>query len=48
MRTELSPIVDKPLIQYTSEKAIAAGINTLIFLTDQNKRSIKDHFDANN
>ena len=47
MPKELLPIVDKPLIQY-AEEAIAAGINTLIFVTGRNKRAIEDHFDANN
>jgi UTP--glucose-1-phosphate uridylyltransferase len=44
----LLPIVDKPLIQYAAEEAIAAGIDTLIFVTGRNKRAIEDHFDANN
>ena len=48
MPKELLPIVDKPLIQYAAEEAIAAGINTLIFITGRNKRAIEDHFDANN
>ncbi len=48
MPKELLPIVDKPLIQYAAEEAVAAGINTLIFVTGRNKRAIEDHFDANN
>ena len=48
MPKELLPIVDKPLIQYAAEEAIAAGIDTLIFVTGRNKRGIEDHFDANN
>ena len=48
MPKELLPIVDKPLIQYAVEEAIAAGIDTLIFVTGRNKRAIEDHFDANN
>lgn len=48
MPKELIPIVNKPLIQYAAEEAIAAGIDTLIFVTGRNKRSIEDHFDANN
>ena len=48
MPKELMPIVDKPLIQYAAEEAIAAGIDTLIFVTGRNKRAIEDHFDANN
>ena len=47
MPKELMPIVDKPLIQYAAEEAIAAGIDTLIFVTGRNKRAIEDHFDAN-
>jgi len=47
MPKELLPIVDKPLIQYAAEEAIAAGINTLIFVTGRNKRAIEDHFDVN-
>jgi UTP--glucose-1-phosphate uridylyltransferase len=48
MPKELLPIIDKPLIQYAAEEAIAAGINTLIFITGRNKRAIEDHFDGNN
>jgi len=47
MPKELLPIVDKPLIQYAVEEAIAAGIDTLIFVTGRNKRAIEDHFDVN-
>ena len=47
MPKELLPIVDKPLIQYAVEEAIAAGIDTLIFVTGRNKRAIEDHFDNN-
>ena len=42
---EMLPIVDKPLIQYAAEEAIAAGARELIFITGRNKRSIEDHFD---
>lgn len=42
---EMLPIVDKPLIQYAVEEAVAAGITNLIFITGRNKRSISDHFD---
>lgn len=48
MPKELLPIVDKPLIQYAVEEAIAAGIDKLIFVTGRNKRAVEDHFDANN
>lgn len=44
---EMLPIVDKPLIQYAAEEAIAAGITQLIFVTSSTKRSIEDHFDKN-
>jgi len=42
---EMLPIVDKPLIQYAVEEALAAGIDTLIFVTSRKKHSISDHFD---
>lgn len=42
---EMLPVVDKPLIQYAAEEAVAAGIDTLIFITGRHKRSIEDHFD---
>src|SRR5690554_5503544 len=45
MPKEMLPIVDKPLIQYAAEEAVAAGITELIFVTGRNKRSIEDHFD---
>src|SRR5690554_2618942 len=42
---EMLPIVDKPLIQYAVEEAVAAGITNLIFITGRTKRAIEDHFD---
>lgn len=42
---EMMPIVDKPLIQYAVEEAVAAGITDMIFVTGRSKRSIEDHFD---
>ena len=42
---EMLPVVDKPIIQYAAEEAIAAGIDELIFVTGRHKRSIEDHFD---
>jgi len=42
---EMLNVVDKPLIQYAAEEAIAAGITELIFVTGRSKRSIEDHFD---
>lgn len=44
---EMLPIVDKPLIQYAVEEAVAAGIKELIFVTSSSKRAIEDHFDSN-
>jgi UTP--glucose-1-phosphate uridylyltransferase len=45
MPKEMLPVVDKPLIQYAVEEAIAAGIEQMIFVTGRNKRAIEDHFD---
>jgi len=42
---EMLPIVDKPLIQYAVEEAVAAGITDLVFITGRTKRAIADHFD---
>ncbi len=42
---EMMPIVDKPLIQYAVEEAVAAGVEELIFVTSVSKRAIEDHFD---
>jgi UTP--glucose-1-phosphate uridylyltransferase len=39
------PVVDKPLIQYAVEEAVAAGITELVFITGRSKRAIEDHFD---
>lgn len=44
---EMLPIVDKPLIQYAAEEAVAAGVEQLIFVTSSSKRAIEDHFDKN-
>ncbi len=44
---EMLPIVDKPLIQYAVEEAVAAGIIELIFVSSSSKRAIEDHFDSN-
>ena len=43
---EMLPIVDKPLIQYAVEEAIAAGVTKLVFVTGASKRAIEDHFDT--
>ncbi|MBW7860382.1 MAG: UTP--glucose-1-phosphate uridylyltransferase GalU [Rhodocyclaceae bacterium] len=42
---EMLPVVDKPLIQYAVEEAVAAGITDLVFITGRTKRAIEDHFD---
>lgn len=42
---EMLPVVDKPLIQYATEEAVAAGVTTLVFVTGRSKRAIEDHFD---
>ena len=42
---EMMPIVDKPLIQFAVEEAVASGITDLIFITGRGKRAIEDHFD---
>ncbi|MBK7422704.1 MAG: UTP--glucose-1-phosphate uridylyltransferase GalU [Propionivibrio sp.] len=42
---EMMPVVDKPLIQYAVEEAVAAGITDMIFVTGRTKRAIEDHFD---
>ena len=44
---EMLTVVDKPLIQYAAEEAVAAGIEELIFVTSSSKRAIEDHFDKN-
>ena len=44
---EMLPVVDKPLIQYAAEEAIAAGFDELVFVTSSSKRAIEDHFDKN-
>ena len=43
---EMFPIVDKPLIQYAVEEALAAGAEKLIFITHASKRALEDHFDV--
>ena len=40
------PIVDKPLIQYAVDEAVAAGVEKLVFVTAAGKRGIEDHFDV--
>lgn len=44
---EMLPIIDKPIIQYIVEEAVASGIEDIIIVTGSNKRAIEDHFDHN-
>ena len=44
---ELLPIIDKPLIQYVVEEAIAADIQEIVFITRSGKEAIENHFDVN-
>ena len=46
MPKEMLPVVDKPVIQYIVEEAVASGIEDVIIVTGQNKRAIEDHFDS--
>src|ERR1700709_1831112 len=43
---ELLPIVDRPLIQYAIDEALAAGIEQMIFVTGRGKHAIEDYFDS--
>jgi UTP--glucose-1-phosphate uridylyltransferase len=43
---EMLPLVDKPLIQYVVEEAVASGIESVIIVTGRGKASIEDHFDV--
>lgn len=45
MPKEMMPIVDKPVIQYLVEEAVASGIEEIIIVTGRGKRAIEDHFD---
>ena len=45
MPKEMLPVIDKPIIQYVVEEAVAAGITDIIIVTGAHKRSIEDHFD---
>ncbi len=42
---EMLPVVDKPLIQYAVEEAVAAGARRMVFVTGRTKNAIADHFD---
>lgn len=44
---EMLPIYRKPIVQYIVEEAISAGLTDVVFVTNQNKRIIEDHFDRN-
>jgi UTP--glucose-1-phosphate uridylyltransferase len=44
---EMLTVVDKPVIQYVVEEAVASGIEEIIFVTSLGKRAIEDHFDVN-
>jgi len=43
---EMLPLVDKPIIQYVIEEAVAAGITQIIIVTGRGKNAIEDHFDV--
>ncbi|MBA4759831.1 UTP--glucose-1-phosphate uridylyltransferase GalU [Sphingosinicella sp.] len=45
MPKEMLPVVDRPLIQYAVDEAVAAGIEQMIFVTGRGKNAIEDHFD---
>ncbi len=45
MPKEMLALVDKPLIQYTVEEALASGIEVAVFVTGRGKRALEDHFD---
>src|SRR5918994_3336751 len=42
---EMLPLVDKPVIQYSIEEAVAAGVEHVVIVTSSQKRPIEDHFD---
>ncbi len=46
MPKEMLPLVDKPLIQYTVEEALASGADQIIFVTGRDKSTMEDHFDV--
>ncbi|MDD5438555.1 MAG: UTP--glucose-1-phosphate uridylyltransferase GalU, partial [Patescibacteria group bacterium] len=47
MPKEMLPIIDKPVIQYVVEEAVASGITEIILVTSSAKRAVEDHFDDN-
>ncbi len=48
MPKEMLPVVDKPVIQYVVEEAVASGVKNIVLVTGSNKRAIEDHFDKPN
>jgi len=42
---EMLPLIDKPLVQYVVEEAVASGIEQILFVTGRGKRALEDHFD---
>ena len=44
---EMLPLVDKPIIQYGVEEAVASGVDNVIIVTGRGKNAIEDHFDVN-
>jgi UTP--glucose-1-phosphate uridylyltransferase len=46
MPKEMVPVVDKPVIQYVVEEAVASGCDDILIITGRNKRAIEDHFDV--
>ena len=47
MPKEMLPVVNKPLIEFGVEEALAAGMDRMAFVTGRGKRAIEDHFDKN-
>jgi len=47
MPKEMLPVIDKPVIQYVVEEAVASGITDIILVTNISKRAVEDHFDDN-
>ena len=43
---EMLPLVDKPIIQYAVEEAVASGLENLVIITGRGKNAIEDHFDV--
>lgn len=46
MPKEMLPVVDKPIIQYAVEEALASGIEQLVFVTGSGKTPLENHFDT--